>query len=368
MTVLVATAAGGTFNSSTTWSPAQAPTAADDCVLDGQSGAVTIGAIGSNVCRSLDCSGAGGNGNPYTSALAHTMSVTLTIGDGTAGANNVAFRLSAGMTYTLGSATSAALSFVSTSATVQTITSNGKTLGNVTFNAASNGSWQLADAVTMGATATLTLTKGTLDTNGKAVSVGIVVANSGSTSALTLGASTITITGAGTPWQLGATTTTLSAAASTIVISGASASTRSMILSAPSETKTYGAITYTVAGSTGTLQLGNGNAIIGQLNFSDATNARTLRFTSSKTYTISCWNVFGLSGKLMTVNALTANTAFTLSKPNGDVVTDFLAIKDMTVSGGVRFYAGANSTNTSGNTGIVFVQGPRPKWGLPIAA
>lgn len=50
----------------------------------------------------------------------------------------------------------------------------------------------------------------------------------------------------------------------------------------------------------------------------------------------------------------------TLTRRAGNVVrADYLSVQDITVSGGT-WYAGANSTNTSGNTGITFSAAPAP--------
>jgi len=202
-----AIAAGGNWSATGTWSNVSSasaggdgvPTAADDVVLDAGSGAVTIDAA--SVARSLNATG-------YTNILTHNA-FTLSIGDATAGAGNVALKLVSGMTYTLGNATTSAISFISTSATVQTVDFAGKTTGNVTYNATSNGSWQMTGTHDTGTTATVTLTKGTLDTNGQTMSIGKFDSSNTNVRTLTLGASAITITAsasAGTPWNLGTTT------------------------------------------------------------------------------------------------------------------------------------------------------------------
>jgi hypothetical protein len=135
------------------------PTAADDVFLDATSPALTIAAA--SVCRSLNCTG-------YTNTLTHNATFTLTIGDGTAGASNVALLFVSGMTYTKGNATSSALDFASTSGTVQTITWATKVPGAITFSG-NGGSWQFQDGYTNTA-AQITQTRGTLDTNGQTIS------------------------------------------------------------------------------------------------------------------------------------------------------------------------------------------------------
>src|SRR3990167_2607226 len=156
MASITAAAGGGNWTTGTTWTGGVAPTAADDAFLDAGSGNVTIDS--GAVCRSINCTG-------YTGTLTHNA-ITFNIGDSTAGASNVALLFVAGMTYTLGNATTSAISFISTSATVQTVDFASKTTGNVTFNASSGGSWQYTGTQNQG-NATTTLTKGTLDLNGQ---------------------------------------------------------------------------------------------------------------------------------------------------------------------------------------------------------
>lgn len=141
----------GNWNDPTKWFEGAVPTAADDAVLQG-SAACTITAAA--VCRSLDA-------NTYVGTLTHNASVTLTIGDSTAGAGNIALRLGIGMTYTKLSSLTSAITFASTSATQQTITTNGKAIGNTTFSTA--GNWQLADPLTC--SGVWTKSAGTWDSN-----------------------------------------------------------------------------------------------------------------------------------------------------------------------------------------------------------
>ena len=42
------------------------------------------------------------------------------------------------------------------------------------------------------------------------------------------------------------------------------------------------------------------------------------------------------------------------SKSSGNVAANFMSIQDSTATGGANWYAGANSTDVSGNTGWIF--------------
>lgn len=179
----------GTWNSSNTanWSDtsttgptgASVPTAADDVVFDASSGNCDL-APGGRLCRSLDAS-------TYTGAMVFSSggTATLSVGDSVPGPGNVAFRLSAAMTFTTGGGSfPSTITFASTSTTAQTITTAGKTLGNVTFNGV-GGKWTLQDALT--SSGTLSLTTGTFDTNNQNVTTSDVNAGGLLTKTLTLG-------------------------------------------------------------------------------------------------------------------------------------------------------------------------------------
>ncbi len=111
-----------------------------------------------------------------------------------------------------------------------TITTNGKTI-DFPINLASLGgfsaTWTLQDAFTLGSTRTLTLTAGTLDTNGQTCSWGLFASANANTRVLTLGASQIALTGTNaTVWAVSngsggnATALTLNAGTSTITLTG----------------------------------------------------------------------------------------------------------------------------------------------------
>jgi hypothetical protein len=81
-------------------------------------------------------------------------------------------------------------------------------------------------------------------------------------------------------------------------------------------------------------------------------------FPISVTQTVTNWNVSGTAGNLVTITSGTAGTAATLSKASGTVSSNYLSLKDSTATGGATWYAGANSTNVSGNSGWIFSAPP----------
>lgn len=223
MATKYARATGGNWSADATWSLSSggladttAPTAADDVILDTTSGNVTIDSGATRYCRSLDCD----SGSAYAGTLTHTNAVSLYIGDATPGAGNRALRFSSGMTYTVGG-TSALLRFDSSSATVQTVTTAGKTVGQVTA-AGVGGSWQQLDAMT--SVSDFTHARGTWDTNGFALSFRIFDTNNSNTRTLTLGSSSITLSFAGTAWSAATVTNlTVTANTATVTLTGSAA-------------------------------------------------------------------------------------------------------------------------------------------------
>lgn len=295
MAVIVAAAGGGNWTTGGTWVGGIAPTAADDAQLATTSGNVTIDT--GSVCRSVDCTG-------YTGTLTHNAAATLTIGDATAGLGNVALGFVAGMTYTINNATTSAISFVSTSATQQTVNFAGKTTGNVVFNAASNGSWQYTGTHNTGTTATVTLTDGSLDINGQTCSWGLFSSSNSNTRSLTLGAAAITLTGTGTVWDCGtATNLTVSASSSTITATGAA------IAFNGGAGKSYGTLNLT----------GSGNATIGSTGVVFVNLNRT--GTASKTDTLTINGAKTVTGTWTLAGNSAVNRLQVLSNAVGTPVT-----------------------------------------------
>lgn len=330
---------------SNTQDNAAEPTAADDVFFDGVgTGAANCTIAANAVCRSINCTG-------YTNTITQNSSCGLTIGDGTAGAGNIALKFVSGMGYNTGNST-VPVTFISTSATQQTIETGGKLFGIITWNAASGGSWILNSSLSnKDAFGSIAFTKGTLNTNGQTLSVGKFQCDSGLTRSLILGTSQITLTGTG-GWQFSSGALTLSAASSTIIF-GTNSSARTFAGSG----QTYGTLSYIVNGSTGMLTI-SGNNTFNTINFTDTTNARTLRLTAGSTQIVTTLNINGTSGKLMSIDTQTAGSAATISKTTGVVSLDYLSIKDSVASGGATFYAGANSTSVSGNSGWIFTAPP----------
>jgi len=243
-----------------------------------------------------------------------------------------------------------------------TLTTAGKTLlQGVTINAP-GGTYNLQDAYN--ATARLTVSAGTFNSNDFNLSISSAAATyvfAGTSSFVNLGTSTWTHLGTATnPISATLPAANFSGASSTLVIGSTLATQRTPIFTSGIS---LGTLTYTVAGSTGGLLPSNGSLTIGTLNFSDASNARTLTITSTSTLTIlNAFNVNGTPGNLITINSTVPGSAATLSKSSGSVSSDYLSIQDSTATGGASWYAGTHSVNVSNNTGWFFTAPSSTGW------
>lgn len=230
-----------------------------------------------------------------------------------------------------------------------TVTSNGVTIvWRMRLNSV-GGTYTLQDPFSCSNTSGMLLTVGTFESNNQPITLSICIVQG---AIVNMGSNTWTITNTTASSVWSCTSGTVNAQTSTIDISTTSASIRTFAGGG----KTYNNFTYTVAGSTGGLDVTGANTF-NSFSFSDVTNARTLRFTAATTNTFTTFNVNGTSGKLMTISSITAAT-HTLSKASGTVSDDYLSITNSIATGGASWYAGANSTDGGGNTGWIFTAPP----------
>jgi fibronectin-binding autotransporter adhesin len=238
----------------------------------------------------------------------------------------------------------------------QTITSNGVTATLPIRVEHPNAYVQLGDALTLTSNGNLTLTAGTFD----AVTYNVTVntfTNNAAANTIRMGSGTWTLSGTGTVWNF-STAPTVIAGTSNIVLSSTSTTTRQF---------RGGSIYYnklTIGGTTGTSTLLlQGSNTFGELA-STKTVAHTIIFDSGSTNTIGKWSITGTAGNVVTLNSNAATIAFTLSiagPANSGI--DYLSVRDCTVdtlSPG-EFYVGANSTNVSNNSGVIFTATPAPR-------
>ena len=255
--------------------------------------------------------------------------------------------LSTGMTF---AASTGAITFGATSGT-QILTSVAKTIDAPITLDGVGGTVQLADALNMGPTRLLTHTNGTLDLNGKTLTVGTAYTTATGTKNLTFNGGTLVCPAATTSAFNNAAPTGFSTTAGTGVgkISMTAATAK----------------TFVGGGSTYNCTLSNDGAgaltISGSNTFTSIANGvqpAAFTFTSGTTQTITNWLINGAPANLVTIISSTAGTAATISKASGTVSCNYVSLKDSTATGGATFFAGTGSTNVSGNTGWSFTAAP----------
>lgn len=338
MATLTATASGGTraWSSTATWSPAQVPTAADNCVLNATSGAVTIdaGALG----RSLDCTG-------YINTLTHTAGVTLTLGDATSGAGNIALKFVAGMTYTQGSTSTSEIDFVSTSATQQTIDAGGKQIGVTRFLGAGS-SYLLSTSYLQTGAATFNIQQGTVNTNNLAHTLGSFSATTAGAKTFTMGSSAISMVGNSIVNIFNVMTTTTFTANTAVLTFNATAATG---ISAAVTTNLNGAsvvfpATALNANISGLLTLNN-------VTFSGVSSkTATLTFSGNPTIT----GTLTVSGSNATNRPLVQSSVIGTARTVTTAAFSFSNVdfSDMTSAGAGGTWTGTSMGDALGNTGI----------------
>lgn len=175
---------------------------------------------------------------------------------------------------------------------------------------------------------------GELDFNDFAVITPLVRSdNTAVARTLTLGSSTVTLnrTSVTTVWNLVATNLTVSAAAGSVVISTATANTRTFAGAGA----TYGTLTYTVAGSSGALVISDANTFT-NLNVAEG---RTLTLPAGVTTTVVNWNVSGVDYGYLDMPGDSSNTLTTPDSAGLSFNSDFqvlihCALDDWSPGGG----------------------------------
>lgn len=273
----------------------------------------------------------------FTGSLATTSTASVVYGSLT---------LASGMTV---SGYTGTMTFAATSGT-QTITTNGKTIAFPIDVNGVGGTRQVSGALS--SSTTISLTNGTLDTNGYSVTTSGFITVGSATKVLTLGATTWTITGSSTNAWNCAASTGLTVNRGTSTISLTSASTKYFYPGG----QTWGTVNQ---GGSGQLIItgATGNTFA---NLTNSVQPTSIQFIQSYTYYFESFSLSGTSGNLVTLTSSTNGSTYTLSKVGGGIVScDYLSLRDSTATGsGASWYAGGNSTNVSNNSGWVFTSPP----------
>ena len=347
-TVYWATAAGGGW-SGTNWAASVGGAVSDDNFplpqdtativntgLNTSAGVTFDGALSTLAVSGIDMSG-------RTNAMTFTIgSIANIYGNWTNGAGTTI-------------SGSAALTF--SGRNTQTITSAGKTFNSSITIGSIGGTVQLADAFDIGSN-TLTVTNGTFTTNGYAVTASTLSSSNSNVRAINLGASTVTLTLAGTSLSFGTSTNfSFNAGTSNIICSGAATGFDG------------GGLTFYNVSFPSVASGGNNN-------FSGANTFNNLTFSAPSTGGISSRSFSAnqivngtlsfVAGANVTYRSIiqssTSGTArtFTANAVTGSDV-DF---RDIIIAGAAAGTAIARSGDCGGNSGIMF---PSPKtvyWNL----
>lgn len=254
---------------------------------------------------------------------------------------NIYGNLTLSSAMTLTSSATVAITFAATTGP-KTITTNGKTIPRITTFSGSGGSWQLQDALTF--TQTVTHAAGTIDLNGKTLTLTSYVTSAG-TKNLTFNGGTLTVTGAGATAFNNAVPTGFTTSAGTA---------KGNVYMTSSSAKTFvgGGSTYNatlVQAGAGALTISGSNTFS---SIKNTTQPAPVTFTSSTTTTfVDDFKLKGAYGAFIVITASTAGTAATVSKSGVAVNCDYISVKDNTPAGGASWYAGAHSTLVSNYTG-----------------
>lgn len=344
----------GTWDASSTthWSTssggatgAAVPTAADDVVFDANSGTGTVTLNASVPCRSLV------SPSSTLKTFLHNAGFTLSIGTSTVN-GTTAFDYSGFTTYTAASPATSIIALVSTNATQLSLTRGTVTLPSLTVNGAA-GSWSQVDGMLISQFGAFLHTAGSYTTNNQTLSMGVWTFNGSTTRAITLGTSAVSVTSAAAATLMAFATAgaTVSAASSTITFTNAG---NGAVATITPNAFTFG--TFIIAGTSAFTITVNSSSTFGTLKILNG--PKTINMVATGTKTVTNFFATGSAGNLITIQSTVGASAWTLSKASGTVQCDFLSLKDSTASGGAVFYAGANSTSVSGNTGWTFTGVP----------
>ena len=253
-------------------------------------------------------------------------------------ANNIT--TSGDVTFISAMSTSGAANFLFDGAG-KTITSNGLTIGTFAYLPWATGTLTLGDD--FASTAGVRVVRGGTFSTGNfdMTCTSFIITNPVGARTLTLGSSTINCTAFTTDGDV--TQLTFNANTSTIKVTGTGAFAGA-------------GLTFNNVELNGTAHTISGNNTIAQLRLM-RDGIQTITFTDSTTQTVT--NMFRPNDTNVRTLVGTSTAGWNLTKQGGGRIDlDYLAISYSTATAD-KFYAGANSTDTTGNTGWVFKATPK---------
>jgi hypothetical protein len=340
---------GGNSNLFAHWSTstggatgARPPCANDTAIFDANS--ITLAS--QTITFNIRCIGK----NVDFSAVLHTP--TMAIAGNNLGITG-SLTFAAGMTQTANAGTS-----ISTLG-AGTLTTNGVTPQNIQIN--SVGTLTLADDLTLAAAANiLTFAQGTWDANNKNIQTGLFTATNTTTRAINNMTGNLILTGTGFVINMSDVGVTLTNWTPNISITDTSATSKTVNM--PNSKSSFNGTNLSLSGGTGSITIewaGAGNTHLGTLNNLTVTAPANLIFIAGQVSTFTnAPTMRGTAGNLITITSGTPGSQYTFSKASGIVSCDYLSLTDSNATGGASWYAGANSTSVSNNTGWIFAAAP----------
>jgi hypothetical protein len=313
------------------------PTAADDVFFDANSGAGTVTTSGTttDVCRSLTFTG-------FAGTFTFGSSTTVSVGDASGGN----LTIGSGMTISI-PGTGVKFAMVSSSGVIQSITSSGKTMPQIEINCGTTTTIQLADNLTLFASAPITHTQGKFDTNNKTINAGQYASSNSNTRTLTMGSSNITLTLQNSPWSSTNTGLTITANTATLIFSAASASI------APGASLNFNGATLSFTGTGTNLLNGTGTLTMGGLSLSGSGANLKLSVTATCTYTTGNFTMNGTPAAHMGIVSVTAGTSTQLTV-TGTASMSYVDVTDLIVLGASAPLDNATGIDNGNNRGVKF--------------
>ncbi len=263
---------------------------------------------GGTEANALNLAVSGGADTVVTTPISVFGTINFTGFVGTlSGANRIIYRnltISTGMAI---SGSTNTTTFAATSGT-QLITSNGKTI-NFPITKDGAGTLQLQDALTLGTTRTLTLTRGTLDLNNFSLTTGLFSSTDNQFRAIAFGSANITVTGTATVWATANSPTLTSTGTKVVNVTNSTATATNVDDQMLTEANSFN-FNFTA----GTYALTLGSAAYGSLNFTGF--AGTLNNSNRTIY----GDVTLSSG--MTITAGTSTQTFAKSSGTQELTTN----------------------------------------------
>lgn len=229
------------------------------------------------------------------------------------------------------------------------ITTKGVVFDRPAFFGGASGSTvtiSFQDNFTQGSTRAFTTWNGTIDGNGKNISIGSFSMLSG-IKTLTLGSGTWSVAG---NWDANTNVTGLTVSASTGTINMTSASAKTFSGGA----KTWPTLNQ---GGAGALTIAGSNSFA---NITNTVQPATITLTSGTTQTVTQFTASGTSGNLITLNASTAGNRATLTDSGGVNSVSYMDIKDIAATGYGEWqaYTSDGNVDSGNNVGWVFAEPP----------